>query len=362
MQCLCQKGKNWTSEAGDEDFELQAKHCFVSGISKSGVYEFDAANFQPARHGIGEENIMINNLTDIDDEDSLSAMPLHPGCWQMFKRMSISRTGEVGIDRLWRLRNEQGDYTNRFEGFPDRLDRAVVSQQWYDCVRGTEYLATDPIEPLGLRALIDECVGATDEVAFASTAVEPRDSGSFSRLSYELRNAILMLLDPKDVAALRLASASFMQLPQTYFRHLIKTAMPWFWEIDDLQGQPVDWAKLWSRLSCSDGGAGLDEQQRDFELKTLSGVRRFEAWRAEINELGIDRTNPKYMELWTQRNEEAETEADEINRKVRETGRWSTKREMTEIKGLRNRRRIWGDVEEILNRIERLAVKPEQSG
>lgn len=61
-QCLYAKDDHWAPEPGDEDFEIAAKHCFVTGISKHGTDEFDAIDFQPIKHGV--DYCMINNVQD----------------------------------------------------------------------------------------------------------------------------------------------------------------------------------------------------------------------------------------------------------------------------------------------------------
>jgi len=356
VQCLCRKLEDWEPDSDDEDFEKSAEFSFVSGISRSGADEFDVENLEPVRHGVSDT--AINNVCEEDDPDDQWAVPMHPGCFDMFKRMSALRSGKVDIDGLWRLRNEQGDYENRFRDFPERPDVKLVTGQYYECVRGTEYLAANPIEPLGLQALIDGCVGASDEVAFTSGPSVSEGEDPFGRLSFELRSAILLSLDKQDVANLRLASASFVRLPQSYFRHLVHTEMPWMWELESLPpGQAVDWHTLWTELSRSDGGALLDEQMREFEQKTLMEYRKWDEWTAELEKRGIKRTDPKWMELYSQWTEEARKEALEVVRKEKESGGWTEKRELRESKGLRNRRMIWGDVEEILRRIE--GLEPE---
>ena len=63
IQCLVAKEQGWRPEPGDEDFEVDAKECFVTGIAGR-VDEFDAYGFNPVKHGV--ENSLINS-TDDDD-------------------------------------------------------------------------------------------------------------------------------------------------------------------------------------------------------------------------------------------------------------------------------------------------------
>lgn len=59
LQCLLPKPPDWQPEDGDEDYEIDATKCFVSGISTRGPYEFDVADLMPVKHGISEA--MISN-------------------------------------------------------------------------------------------------------------------------------------------------------------------------------------------------------------------------------------------------------------------------------------------------------------
>jgi hypothetical protein len=71
---LYKKDDQWVPEPGDEDSEIATKHCFVTGISKEGVGEFDAEGFQPVKHGV--QNCMINNLEENTVSASLISMKL----------------------------------------------------------------------------------------------------------------------------------------------------------------------------------------------------------------------------------------------------------------------------------------------
>lgn len=62
VQCLSVKPSDWMPESGDEDFEREASHCFVTGISTQAVDEFDISGLEPVKHGVAEG--MINNVVD----------------------------------------------------------------------------------------------------------------------------------------------------------------------------------------------------------------------------------------------------------------------------------------------------------
>ena len=125
MQCLSVKLPGWTPEPGDEDYETQAEHCFVTGISTQGPDEFDLPSLHPVKHGIADT--MIDNcgqeeyglvclcaswvticrakLTFSQQAPHESAaLPMHPNCFEMFKILNMRQFGKIEIDGLWVLR------------------------------------------------------------------------------------------------------------------------------------------------------------------------------------------------------------------------------------------------------------------
>ena len=183
-----------------------------------------------------------------------------------FKRMSIERFGTVDIDGLWLLRSTNGDYP-RFADFEERNDVTLVGQQWYRHVRGTEYLAANPIDIPKLRDLLESQRQQSSDVVFEPLVASKSAKDPFQALSPELRALLLELLASSDVANLRLSSKAFSQLPQTYFKHLIRQEMPWVWELHDTNSgiepkRGLDWFALWWHLWTNDGGYCGDEVAR----------------------------------------------------------------------------------------------------
>ena len=160
---------------------------------------------------------------------------------------------------------------------------------------------------------------------------------------------LLTHLDIADVVNLRLASHVFKQLPQTYFHHLVQTDMPWI-ETEALQGKLVDWYALWCKFSAADGGASLDEKQREWENNAK--ISRYDKLRKDLQKFkGTD-----WQAAWKERSEHVVAETEAEIKAGRESGMWPPSK-LTELKGLRNRRRIWEDVEEIVRRIAALSAE-----
>ena len=66
-------------------------------------------------------------------------------------------------------------------------------------------------------------------------------------------------------------------------------------------------------------------------------------------------SDPAYQELYSAGFAKAQKEADAEIKSAKESGMWPHRKDK-EMKGLRNRRRIHGDIEEILRRIAALAL------
>lgn len=300
------------------------------------------------------------------------AIPFHPTCFEIFKRISRKRLGTIDIDGLWELRRvserpqgyqlwmtsiklnlikAQGEYSNRFARFPDRFDRDACCQQWFRCVPGTEYLVANPLTIPGLEDLIQSCSlpdGSSADVVFDTKCVGPAKDDIFAQLSPELRLMILEFLKSEEVAKLRLASRTFFQLPQSIFHHLVLSEMPWVWEINDLKGHEMDWYGLWCKLSQADGGAGTDEKRREWMCRALND--RYGRLRERLQAEGEEWMQP---DVWKAESAGLSEEAEaEVEKGLRE-GKFNVV-EKPELKGLRNRRRIWRDVEKICRRIRKL--------
>lgn len=152
-------------------------------------------------------------------------------------------------------------------------------------------------------------------------------------------------LDGKDVGNLRLASPAFRQLPQTYFKHLILREMPWVWEArsaaDSTEGV-MGWYTLRLALCSADGGARKDEEERTW----LAKVRRAAYTRVQdgLKKQGFEWGKPEYFKTFNERGPNYDEQAEKEISEAYASGRWP-RRSAMEIKGLRDRRRVWEAVE-----------------
>ncbi|KAK4968097.1 hypothetical protein LTR28_002267 [Elasticomyces elasticus] len=353
IQCLAVKEADWVPEPGDEDFDVEAERCF---------------------------------LTDL-----MWAMPMHPWCFEIFKRVSVRELDKVDIDGLWILRLTQATEEG-FKGLDRGWDVRLVSDStMYEPVPGTEYLAANPLSIPALPA-IDPTHPAGDLVF---DALQPRScalthTDSFATLPTELRLMILTLLSPTSISFLRLASRSFVQLPRSLFRHLLQTHMPWLWEFPSLHGKPMDWYALYRAVRVADGSTTNAPFYAAEQIS--SSIRIHEAFaRAERRIWESSNSNNK------KNGDDNDSDNDNDNNDNNNNGNggdaavlpfpaaafvrlkvdrvegeneqwrveWGMEGKVREVKGLRNRRRIWRDVEVIVRRIrglDRRGVKEEEKG
>ena len=321
--------------------------------------------------------------------EGMCDLPMHPSCFEIFQRMSMRRFGKVDLGGLWYWREvcvphliygstaimlipnkddstfeindreeediwrtDESRVWTRFDGFPQPTDLGIVLQDEYECHPGTEYLAADPMNIPGLDGLIKSgSEGRVSDVAFSSPRTASTARDVFSTLPIELRRTIAELLPGKDVANLRIASANFTELPQSYFHHLIKTEMPWVWEVEDLHANEVNWYGLWRKLAAADGGSYEDEKKRVWARRQLKMLT--DRAKAELERQGGEKEPSDRVKLLDAATEKAKEEVMNVFRILNRQGVWPDKK-ATELRGLRNRRRIYCDIERILTHIQGL--------
>ncbi|KAI9836032.1 MAG: hypothetical protein M1819_001643 [Sarea resinae] len=402
-QCLVRKGSNWTPDALDQDFELTSDY-FLSGLSDYMPSRDDRGpRVTPARHGM-EMPHAETYIWERDNADQYD-MPFHPWCFNIFARLSRLHFGRVDVNGLMSWRNLEGDY-KAFSSFPRDPDVKRGSSQNWDHHPGSEYLAANPLFVPGLPSLLTAAIKIDEEptrndgravllpgrpghsgtgtysalnhrhdaglpaaAALPVTVADTSDSyDPFLTLPEELRLHLVDYLDSSDIAHLRQTSRAFQQLPNSLWYRILRREMPWLWEIWS-RDTPSVWAtirtaqKIQDLLALDDAEAA---QQREFrnQLQLYRDVIHeempdiYDAFRA---------TEPAYHDLVPPRTpswppppplHHAAAASPSPLELPRDRTDWhklfaSLKRHGPEMKGLRNRRRIWKDVEEIVRRIEK---------
>jgi hypothetical protein len=155
----------------------------------------------------------------------------------------------------------------------------------------------------------------------------------FSSMPPEIRLLLVSFLGASDLNNLRIASKAFTSLPNSVWRRLVREEMPWLWE----SSEEVHVPSLWTAVTANDLKLFIEArkhysaQLKDVYTPISEAVDFLLPFpKAVPNQLQLPRGDTNWHGVYTQ-----------------------IKKNWISLKGLRNRRRIWEDVEEIIKRIEK---------
>ncbi|RDW64349.1 uncharacterized protein DSM5745_09760 [Aspergillus mulundensis] len=325
VQCLVPKREDWKPAVDDYPFEKDSAH-FLSGIRAGLCGRDSTVVVNPIRHGVTE---MSHKCPILDPFDfTTDEIPFHPWCFGTWMKLTCSRLGYVPVDDLVKFLESQGTLPfqpvqHHFEG----ADRSWVYNP------GEEWQAANPFYAPKLRNLMERAMDVPSTFTLHDGVFQrtpPKASSDiFSLLPAELRHLVLQYLPSKDIASLRLASRTFHQLPVSLFYRLLIEDMPWLWEIwsDD---PPYFWATVTEKNLQDHEKEGIDVHDP---------YRQGGTTRCVISHT-ID--VEKHLEQWT------------YPKPSRYKTNWFTlycdiKKNWHELKGLRNRKRIWGFQTQLLD-------------
>ncbi|KAK1149618.1 hypothetical protein N8T08_005167 [Aspergillus melleus] len=300
-QGLALKQDGWQPQLDDHPVELQSKY-FLTGLVD------------------GMPDIEIG-LTGCYDEE-YNHPSFHPSCFAIFMKLSRLRFGHVEIDGLMDYFAFIGGQGHEPAEELMDPDAAKSIDQWWNHIPGAEWLAVNPLYVPRLREIFKQAMDteptfSQQDSVFKAPSLPGSSSDNtsdpFSRLPPELRTMILGGLDAKDIASLRLASRTFYDLPASLFHKLIKEEMPWLWEIWDNE-PPYFWATV-TELDIR--ASGIMERSDDGD-------------RAIGHNIDVQ----EHLRQWT------------LPIPPASTTNWyiiyrDIKKHWIDLKGLRNRRRIW---------------------
>ncbi|KAL1857328.1 hypothetical protein Plec18170_003448 [Paecilomyces lecythidis] len=280
LRCLLRKPEDFTPEEGDEDFEKDAT-CFLTDVAlHRGPLIYESGPFRTSRHGVAEAKITNDN----DAFGGEWGMPFHPTCFEIFKRVCLSKLGYVDIDGLWRVRDLRGSYEYSAAGTGRALSvrqYALEDEGWH-YKPGTEYYAANPVNIPGFEGLVSGCTegssveGDTQSLSNSNQQqvpeAETRKPDIFDKLPNELLTEIMWYLSPRDIANLRLATPSYRCLPDIFFKYLIRTEMPYLWEFDDLNSRQTNWSQLYAKLKLDWRKNILGLRNRERIWKEAEGI------------------------------------------------------------------------------------------
>ncbi|KAL3418165.1 hypothetical protein PVAG01_09880 [Phlyctema vagabunda] len=361
LQCLMRKNTSWVRQPDDLDFEVESE-CFLSGISEHmPSRDIDFPIMFPPRHGLDDT---VNADDIIWDEPSEVGMPFHPTCLDIFMRVSRLRLGKVDINGLRAWFELEGDYDDVHKFPHDPNITASRDQSWMH-LAGLEYLVANPLFVPRLQAVVDSAI-------VDGPALNP-DTGTFivpqffsrhrdtvledskdvlEMLPAELVLEITTYLGSNDIANIRLASRAFRQLPVSIWRRLLREDMPWLWELERNES-PYSYATF-DTAYMKRGSSVLEEIMIDTGTSLEALEERMLALRGDRNATAqfiMENLSHPLMEIYF-------TPLRGLVRDVRSAKiNWYTlytniTKSWADLKGLKNRRRIWEAVNEIITRIE----------
>ena len=240
------------------------------------------------------------------------------------------RLGHVDLDHLMALYKVDDNTPVDDDSEPDMLG---ARKTWIHNP-GDEWLAANPFYVPQLRDLLERAMNTEPCSLYTSHSstnhtIRP---DPFSCFPTEIKHLILENLNAKEIVTLQLASRSFRQLPVSIWYQQIRKNMPWLWEIWSDE-KPYFWATvtledIWNnRLSRSPGDSDLSNTMISSDID------------------GHTINIPEHLSQWT------------YPKPPIETTNWfvlyrDIKRNWNGINGLRNRRRIWGIQEEMVEEMK----------
>ncbi|KAL2871596.1 F-box protein [Aspergillus lucknowensis] len=339
-QFLVHKGSakgTWQPDGLHESWET-TEDWFLSGVS-DGMESRDCGfpTVWPARGGL--EFVHADNV-NFDPRHIASndiAMPFHPWCFDIFSRQSKVHFGKVNVDGLMKWRNAESDY-NAFNSFPRSRDVFEAQEQWWNHSPGKEYLAANPLYVPGLPAMLFGASQDATSMDYAKTAAQPPGDRTdrLSSLPLEVYLHIISFLESADITSLRATSKAFTHLPNGVWYRFVRVEMPWLWEAwdeNELEHTPSWWATVTANevKYVKDMRERYREVLKGEDMPSHPAVDYLFPWpSASADEIRLPRATTDWHRVYTQ-----------------------IKSNWGRLKGLRNRQRIWEDVEEVMRRIKK---------
>lgn len=122
--------KEWRDEDDDEEWERTTRY-FISGTGDGSPDEAPLDNMDRTRHGL--DSVLISNIVfdDDDDIDPQWGYPVHPYCWEIFKRISRRTWNRIDVHGLYQYRVLHGDYEDVFNKCLRHPAIYQCREQWY---------------------------------------------------------------------------------------------------------------------------------------------------------------------------------------------------------------------------------------
>lgn len=308
-------------------------------------------------------------------------MPFHTWCFEAFIRLSRKRLGRIDVNGLmdWRAYQHNAHRQSRqpgqsawqaterdaFECIPRDSNVRKDQEQWWHHRNGNEYLGANAVLVPELPGILDAATTPVDgsDSVFDLTQqdVEPRNPDNhdpFRHLSLELCLEVLEYLDGQSIASLRLASRAFRQLPQSSFYRLIRRELPYLWEAaQDIEGDPSPY--FWRFYTSRDLSKYIEDperpEQKDYHDEIDLYRRVIKQEMPELYDDWVD-AEPSIRQILGGPSWPPPVREEERLRKG--NANWfrvyvdiTNGLRKGNLKGLKNRQRVWSDVNFIIDKI-----------
>ncbi|KAJ5817444.1 Major facilitator superfamily domain general substrate transporter [Penicillium robsamsonii] len=342
----------WKADQLHEPWEINGDWS-LSGIC-DGTPSRDSSDptVWPARNGIQiveADNVKFSYQEGIEADDI--AMPFHPWCFDIFCRQSKVQFQRVNAAGLMTWRNAEFEW-DAFRSFPRAKEVRSAWDQWWAHETGSEYLVANPLYVPGLPELLlaavknegspsssDSCheIKSSQPVTNLPSASHHSPADFLSSLPSEIQLMIIGYLDSKDVISLGLTSRAFTQLPNCVWYGLVRKEMPWLWEAWE-ESECIHNPSPWTILTTADIKCVLTARSEYARALVDDSYTQLAAEKAAEHRFALSTTIPDQVKL-----PRVNTDWRRVFMQIQLN--WH------ELKGLRNRQRIWVDVEEAVRRI-----------
>ncbi|KAK2761333.1 hypothetical protein FQN54_001855 [Arachnomyces sp. PD_36] len=357
VQCLLEKGGGWKPEVGDLNCELQGNQ-YITGLADRMPPGGSFIIFSPARHGtgVGHAQVEFEGTPATIQELPVIALPFHPTCFELFSQASRKLFGHVDIDTLVRIRNEVALGSTEFP-VENSADVIRARQQVWVSEVGCEYLAANPIFIRELKYILASAVSNDEKFSVQASPFERGTTAKqlsvsndpFLSFPREIVYGILSYLDSPAIAALRLSSRTFEHLPISLWRELVVNEMPWLYEAWSSDPEPYYWATI----DASDMKKKMKAREK-FQEKIEHDREVIEQEMPEIYDEWKD-AEPEFE--WPESVEQQKlSDLSPVKLPRYKTNWYKLYRDITlnwdKLKGLQNRKRIWGDIMQLMDVME----------
>ncbi|KAM0170132.1 hypothetical protein ACHAPC_008177 [Botrytis cinerea] len=234
---IIKKPENISEEEDAPDYE-KCSDYFITDQSITTQDHWQPGDLPRYRYGVN--TFLAMNYEVVNEHGFPRGVPVHDSCWKIFERVSKLRLGRVDLQGFMALWHYLAANPHDIPGFSLIVLDAYKHQNPYDKDMGAVWrrrqFKGDSLQPY---------VNSTD---------------LFEKLPIELKQIILCELGSKDIANLRLVSRAFRQLPQQLFRDLLVKELPWFWEIDQIQQRKMEIFRKMLLERHGEDLAGLNER------------------------------------------------------------------------------------------------------